>query len=71
MPAGRWGRCRQGGRRVPKLGGARRMRERRGQLWRWPRWRLISPLVGEMSGRTEGGAKERRPLALARQGASN
>jgi hypothetical protein len=27
--------------------------------WRKPSRRLISPLVGEMSGRTEGGAKER------------
>ncbi|TPJ79224.1 hypothetical protein FJ419_12115 [Mesorhizobium sp. B2-6-2] len=31
------------------------------QNWRKPARHLISPLVGEMSGRTEGGAVERRP----------
>ncbi|TIX29237.1 MAG: hypothetical protein E5V37_21595 [Mesorhizobium sp.] len=40
--------------------------------WRKPWRRPISPLVGEMSGRTEGGAKERRPMprhSRAKQGA--
>ncbi|RWK42654.1 MAG: hypothetical protein EOR46_10525 [Mesorhizobium sp.] len=31
--------------------------------WRKPRKRPISPLVGEMSGRTEGGAKDRNGTA--------
>ncbi|TIM80181.1 MAG: hypothetical protein E5Y60_05195 [Mesorhizobium sp.] len=40
-------------RRLPELSGglARAVGD-----WRKPAWRLISPLVGEMSGRTEGGA---------------
>src|SRR5262245_39460213 len=36
-----------------------------GEEWRKPGWQPISPLAGEMSGRTEGGAKERQLPTLA------
>ncbi|PAQ02260.1 hypothetical protein CIT25_12830 [Mesorhizobium mediterraneum] len=51
---------------LPHLGGDRRLRRRRPicnvENWRKRSRQPISPQVGEMSGRTEGGVKELRPL---------
>ncbi|TPM24006.1 hypothetical protein FJ953_02025 [Mesorhizobium sp. B2-3-6] len=52
----------------PPLGGDWQFRRRLSSChvenWRKPKLRPISPLVGEMSGRTEGGAVERQQLSF-------
>ncbi len=49
---------------LPHEEGDRQFRDRCSSFavndWRKPDGQVISPLVGEMSGRTEGGAKERK-----------
>ncbi|TIO07626.1 MAG: hypothetical protein E5X88_16305, partial [Mesorhizobium sp.] len=54
---------------LPHLGGDWQLQQQRSLCevcdWRNRRRRPISPQVGEMSGRTEGGATERKPRSLA------